>query len=282
MGQITKCTAEPGARAHYTDCEPGLRFQPLTLGDIGTLAPFFSSNPRRICDSTIGCTFMWRDFHSTEYAVCGGVLYFKAEYAPGVVAFSQPRGDISDAASVVAQIMDYCRAENIQPRLCAVSGRFLEEVRRLYPSAHMLADPAWSDYLYDAEDIKALAGRRYSGQRNHINKFTRAYPEWRFEPVNDANLARVRAFFADYAKEHVKDYPAYDEGNRKALEVIDNLARYGQFGGVLLVGDGDGEIAGAAFGETVGDTLFVHTEKALTRFEGAYPVLVREFARAFA
>ena len=40
----------------------------------------------------------------------------------------------------------------------------------------------------------------------------------------------------------------------------------------------EGKIVAFSVGEIVGDTLFVHIEKALKEYEGSYQVMVREFA----
>jgi hypothetical protein len=257
----------------------GLEFQALRLSDIDRLKPFFKSNLRRICDSTIGGTFMWRDFFQTEYAVEDGVLYLKVVYLTGETAFAPPRGVMLDHAVTCGKIVDYCDTHGLTPRLCAVSGSFLTAVQQLWPNARYVTDRAWSDYLYDSEDIKTLAGRKYSGQRNHMNKFDKANLGWTFEVVSEQNLAQARAFIESYSREHIKDYPAYDEGNLKTIEVIDNLELYSQVGGILKT---PGGVVGAAFGEVLGDTLFVHAEKALTEYQGAYQTLVNCFAREFA
>ncbi|MDR1328222.1 MAG: phosphatidylglycerol lysyltransferase domain-containing protein [Oscillospiraceae bacterium] len=257
-----------------------MKFKELGLQDIERLRPYFTANDERICDATVGYTFMWRDMCRTEYAIERGVLFLKANYRPGATGFAPPRcQDGPLCREHFAKIEDYCREHGLPPRLCSVPSGLLETVRQLCPGARETTDPAWSDYIYNAEDIVTLAGRRYSGQRNHINKFRKTYEDWRFETVSDGNIAQVREFFASYAREHTRDDDAYEEGNLKALEVIDNMEAYGQLGGALFVGD---SIAGAAFGETVGDTLFVHTEKALTEFNGAYPMLVNQFAQKYA
>jgi hypothetical protein len=256
-----------------------LEFQALTLDHIDGLRPFFLGNECRICDCTIGGTFMWRDLFETQYAVEEGVLYLKAKYLTGDTAFAPPRGEGAYERAAYEHLLRYCRDNGLRTRLCAVSEALLELVSGMFPGARSVTDRAWSDYLYDAESIRGLAGRRYSGQRNHINKFTREYPGWTFERVTEENIARVREFFVKYSAEHIKDYPAYNEGNRKTIELIDNFSAYGQLGGALCV---DGQIAGASFGERVGDTLFVHVEKADTNFQGSYPMLVNQFAGAFA
>jgi hypothetical protein len=273
-----------------------LDFKTLGLEHIDLLRPFFLNNLCRICDCTIGGTFIWRDLFKTEFAIEDGVLYLKVQYLTGDIAYTPPRGVLSpprgmqqDGAqqhgdtcpekAAYDRIIDYCHDIGCQPRLCAVSEHRLERLREFYPEARASTDRAWSDYLYSSDDIKNLAGRKYSGQRNHINRFLRDYPSWVFEPIGGGNVGDVRAFFERYSKEHVKDYPAYDEGNIKTLEVLDNMEKYKLFGGALKV---DGQIVGAALGEIIGDTLFVHIEKSLTEFGGSYPMLVNQFAKLYA
>lgn len=262
-----------------------MEFRRLGLEHIDLLRPYFVKNLCRICDCTIGGTFMWRDLFETEFAIADNILYLKVRYLTGDIAFTPPLsnpdlpcGDISEK-EMYDRIVRYSRRLGCVPRLCAVSRNRLERILELYPDARAVTDRAWSDYLYLSDDIKNLAGRRYSGQRNHINKFLREYPSWTFEEIVGANLKPVREFFERYAEEHVKDSPAYDEGNIKTLEVLDNMEKYMLLGGALKVG---GRVVGAALGEIVGDTLFVHIEKSLTEFNGSYPMLVNQFAKTFA
>ena len=49
----------------------------------------------------------------------------------------------------------------------------------------------WADYLYLAEDLSNMAGRRYSGQRNHINRFKKLYPNYSYEKITEDNMDRV-------------------------------------------------------------------------------------------
>ena len=260
-------------------------FERLELEHIGLLKPYFENNLCRICDCTIGGTFIWRDLFKTEFAVEDGILYLKVLYLTGETAFTPPRAlPSSDEETCPGReaydvIVSYCRDIGCTPRLCAVSEHRLEIIRELYPGVKAATDRAWSDYVYQSGDIIGLTGRKYSGQRNHINRFIRDYPNWSFEPIGVDNLREVRDFFDSYAREHVKDFAAYDEGNVKTLEVLDNLDTYGLFGGTLKV---DGKVVGASLGETVGDTLFVHIEKSLTAYTGSYPMLVNQFAKMFA
>ena len=219
---------------------------------------------------------MWRDFFETEYAIENGHLYLKVKYLTNQTAFTPPRGDFPEED--LSKIIEYCKGMNILPVLCAVSEGRMNEIRELFPSSRVYTDRAWSDYLYNADEIVNLAGRRFSGQRNHINKFRKEYENWSFEPIADENRVELHSFLEEFDSENVKESSAYNEGNVKTLEVVDNMAKYRQFGGVLRV---NGDIVGMSIGEIVGDTLFVHVEKSKKEIQGSYPMLMNQFARAF-
>jgi uncharacterized protein len=255
-----------------------LDFTILGLEHIDLLRPYFVKNLCRICDCTIGGTLIWRDLFKTEFAIVDETLYLKVEYLTGDIAFTPPRGEACTEEETYERIINYCHDIGCVPRLCAVSPHRLDKLLELYPNAKARTDRTWSDYLYASDDIVNLPGRKYSGQRNHINRFIRENPNWAFETIDGSNLSQVRRFFEGYMKEHIKDYPAYDEGNIKTLEVLDNMQQYRMFGAALKVED---QVVGAALGETIGDTLFVHIEKSNTEFAGSYPMLVNQFAKKF-
>ena len=266
---------------HHTETQETvpLEFRRLQLGDIETLRPFFFANMRRICDSTIGNTFMWRDLISTEFAIEDDVLYLRAELMSGRHIFAPPRSTSLSAESLIDRLMEHCRENGEKLCFFPASGALHEALKTRFPDIEEWSDPAWSDYLYDADDLVTLAGRRFSGQRNHINKFKRLYDDWRFEKITSENIQPVREFLVRYMQDNVKSSMWYTEGNIKALEVLDNYEIYRQLGGVLFIGD---EVAGFALGEVVGDTLFVHTEKALMEYQGAYPMIVNQYSAMYA
>ena len=59
-----------------------LDFKPLCLDDLPRLRPYFKYSGSRICDTTPGAVFLWRELFRTEWAIYDGSLYFKVNY-PG-------------------------------------------------------------------------------------------------------------------------------------------------------------------------------------------------------
>jgi len=219
---------------------------------------------------------MWRDYHNTEYMVENNKLYLKVSYP--TPAFAPPRGKGVGRESY-ERIRDYCDCAGLPVSICSVSEPVLKNILEMYPEAKVWTDRAWSDYLYLSSDIINLAGRRFSGQRNHINRFMKENPAWSFERVTANNTAEAGMFVEKLSQENEHNSPTNMEASRKALEVLENLELYGQIGGVLYA---NGGIVGVSLGEMVGDTLYVHAEKADTAYHGSYPMLMNQFARMFA
>jgi hypothetical protein len=252
-----------------------LEFKQLTLDHIALLRPFFECSSSRICDCTVGGTFMWRDFFHTQFAIQDSTLWLKVQYVDGATAFTVPLGGGGNAFE---PLESYCRETETNLRYCMVSAKDVAVLQARYGQVDVCSAREWCDYLYLSSDICNLPGRRYSGQRNHINKFIRTYSDWSFSPLTVENIPEVRMFLEQYMTEHQKDSVTYDEGNEKTIEILDHYAEYGLIGGVLCVGR---RVVGCAVGEIIGDTLFVHAEKSDRAYDGSYQMLVNRFANTF-
>ncbi|MFR0788072.1 MAG: DUF2156 domain-containing protein [Vescimonas sp.] len=137
----------------------------------------------------------------------------------------------------------------------------------------------FADYLYSAEEMIQLSGKKFSGQRNHISRFLRTCQSWSFEPLDSTDAAEVEAFFHTLNKKLNYAPGEAAEENHKVQEVLEHLDQYGLVGGVLRA---DGAIVGFTLGEVLRDTLYIHIEKADRDYPGAYQMLCRQFCTAYA
>ena len=244
-----------------------LDFHPLQLEDLPKLRQFFGYSGSRICDTTPGTVFIWRDLYKTEWAVYDGSLYFKVDY-PGLGAtFTLPLGG--------------GRSEQRQMPIAfyPVPKDELERLQEYFPTSAAIAERNNFDDLYRAEDLKYFRGKKLSGQRNHVNKFLKTYGNWLFRPIERGDIPEVKAFLDRYASRWDKAAATFHEDIAKTHEVLDNYQAYDLLGGMLLV---DGQIVGFSLGEIIGDTLFTHIEKADRDYEGCYQMLVAQYAQHFA
>jgi len=256
-----------------------LHFKKLELDDIYKVKDYFHCSTNRTCDNTVGGTFMWRDYFSLTYAEYNETVIFKAKikYYNGITAFSVPLG--KDLHGGIREINLYCESNNVPVAFCTATNGECDVLRQFYKDIQLYNEAGWSDYIYRAEDLIGLSGKKYAGQRNHINFFKRTYANYSFEEISDSNLAEVKAFYHKYNDIVNKVSDIYMEEQGKTFEVLDNYDTYGLIGGCLRI---DGQVAAFSIGETYRDVLYVHIEKADTSYRGSYPMIVNEFAKHYA
>ena len=221
---------------------------------------------------------MWRDYFKTEYAQCNNTVIFKSvvKYHHDVIGFSFPFR--ADYHCCLDNVVEYCHAYNLPVIFFNVVEHDVKKLKQRFGDIKICYYEDWSDYLYTAGTMTSLAGRKLSGQRNHINFFKRTYSDYSFEEINKDNISDVVEFFRHQSSESGKSTDILTEEYVKTIEVFDNYDSYNIHGGLLRV---DGSIIGFSLGEILNNVLFIHIEKADIRYRGAYQVLNNEFAKHF-
>ena len=244
-----------------------------TLEDISLLRHYFSAEPRHLCTYTPGVLVMWREYFRLALSECDGTLLVRLAYNGQEDAYLFPLGRDPEAAVTAL----YARAERKgTPLLFAgLTDADRDRLLALYPNAEVTADRGEADYLYRTDELAAFPGRRFGGQRNHVHKFERLYPDFTVTDLTPADHDELAAFLDGFAARHA-DRPLLAEELDMTREVLANYATYGMDGIVLRA---EGRIAAFAVGEVIGDMLSVHIEKADVSYHGAYQMIVREFSR---
>lgn len=254
-----------------------LKFRKITHKDMPEIWTFLEREPGRTTDFSYAGLFMWVDLFKYEYAVYKDTLFIKGvvENDRSLPAFSLPVGSLSLEESI-GILKDYCKGEGIGLELSAVPEYAVKDLEKLDPvSIEPLED--WSDYLYDAEMLAGLKGKKMSKKRNHVNHFMLHNPEWKFEPLTAENAAEALKFMDVYESEADETFMAREESRLSRLMI--NMLAEGDpvmHGGILY--SSPGEICGLTIGDVKGDTLYVHIEKATKKINGTYETINKEFA----
>ena len=251
-----------------------LEFKKLGFEDFENVRRYFDACGQHSCDFTAGITFMWRDFYDMRIADTGDDIVFMLTDDDCGAAFLPPLKGSFDR--ICKEIEEYCKGEDIKMQFYSVAKDMLGDFRRLYPDCVYYAEEQWSDYIYEAEKILKLEGKKYATQRNHINKFRRLYDDFSFKEITPADVAECIDLMQNRMAEK-EDILASAE-KETVRDVLENLDRYRMLTGILRV---NGEVAGFSCAEKVGDILTVHIEKADIRFDGAYPMLTHLFLEKY-
>lgn len=252
-----------------------LNFQKLELEHIPILEKYFSRVTTRLCDASLGGAVMWRKGFDTDFALEEDILFLRS-HPDENAAYTVPLGNLERGVELLCK---HCKETGEPLRFCSVAEEDKESLLSLLPHFTATASRDWFDYLYRAENLSTLAGKKLAGQRNHRNYFLKTHSDWCFEEIGAHNLEEVRSFFDCFCAENQKDSDYFQHEIDAVYEVLQNLDVYGFFGGLIRT---EGRICAFSLGERIGDTLFVHIEKADRNIRGAYQMMVSEFVKHFA
>lgn len=253
-----------------------LQFKPIKLENLNEINDILKNKYNRTCDNTIGALYMWRDYYESEYAIQSGTLYMKVKLN-NKINYTVPYGKEESLANALNILYEHAKQDEGTFTMCVVPEEAIDVIATQFKNKIQYDfDRDMTDYLYFAKDLSELKGRKFSGQRNHINKFKKLYPDYRYEQMSSENMDKVIAFYDEFAKNMNKTSETAIEESKRTKELLQNINNLPLFGGFVEVED---KIVGISVGEIIGDTLYVHIEKALKEYHGSYQMMMHEFAK---
>ena len=133
-----------------------------------------------------------------------------------------------------------------------------------------------ADYVYSVGNLAALAGKKYHGKKNHVNKFKKTYEKWGYESINSENILEC----IEMVKEWGIENDCYNDISRaeEICVMIKGLRQMKELslkGGLIRIGK---KVVAVTLGEPISDNMFViHFEKAFADIQGAYPMINQQF-----
>ncbi len=253
-------------------------FKSISIEDADLLSQYYRNCTYQNCEYSTGIKVFWNKFYPYEYTIQAGCLIIKYEsnnHTNFDYPVCGPNGDINKALDFIDS---YCSENCIVPLFSDVPDDGITVLANRYPHVDISKSRGLDDYIYKANEVITFSGKKFSGQRNHINKFNSVYPNHIFRPVKPQE--DLTAFFSEF-KENLKKE---NQDTEEELEVAEAMSKNwwkvpGMFAGCMEV---EGKIVSVSIGEITGNTMIIHIEKALSSFSGIYPAVFSSFVSLFA
>ncbi|MDE6507953.1 MAG: GNAT family N-acetyltransferase [Alistipes sp.] len=254
-----------------------IEFHPVRLADRAAIERYTMPSGIRNCDLAFANMFCWQAVYRSAWAVVEGFLVVRFQIGGGPkIGYMQPVGE-GDFTRIVPALADDAHAHGQRLRLIGLTDEGRDQLRRACPGVFAFhSDRASEDYLYRADDLRTLPGRRYQPKRNHINRFTAACPDFRYEELTPERFAECMTLERQWRRVHEGHTSELCAEQRAMQLAFDHFDELGLRGGCLYVGE---RLAAFTYGSAVSERTFVtHVEKADTAFEGAFAVINKLFA----
>ena len=257
-----------------------INLQKLNCTDKATFDKFFSSRYCENAEYTFTNLFMWREMCDIRWAVEDEVLYI---FSMDEKIFSswQPIGaqeKMQDAITKILRLADEIKGDK-EFKFVVVEKGFADELEK-YPHAkfNVTAERDNFDYVYLAQDLINLSGRKFHGKKNHLNAFKKEYPDAKYLPITEDIIPQCREELNIWSETHKRANPddpfiVYEQA--AIHEIFDHFDKFKLKGGAILL---DNKVVAFTFGEKLNsDTAVIHVEKADPTIRGIYTAINQNF-----
>ncbi len=253
-----------------------LEFRNIQISDKKWIDDLLARSDFMGCEYSFANNMAWRRLSDSV------ITRYKDFYIVGSIDcdepfFTYPAGE-GDIFELIDELKAYLKPTGKKLVISSVSKENVQLFKEKFGEKITVeGDEGHFDYIYNAEDLRNMSGKKFHSKRNHIKRF-KENNLWEFRPLTE-DLFDKCIEFAVNSYNLNKDYDDFSAVCEQfAIHTFfENYKIFGLTGGVLFAND---ELVGFTIGEKINsDTFVVHIEKARGDIQGAYPTLCNEFAK---
>jgi len=275
-----------------------IEFKDIEEFDSSELFSFYQMRNNKTCDTGLLDTYIWKDYYNIKIAIA---------YNKAVLVLMKDKQEYFAA-------MPYCKEEDLEEYFYLFQTYFNEILGK--PFKIYLADEDaidylkltkkddyivkeefdFKDYIYSAESLKNLSGKKFQKKRNLINKFEKEYAgRWRYESfskyfckINSPSLTDANDFEKEKKNEIIfflnnwyKDRESDDtlEAEKNGImKLLCGKICYDFKIGAIYVDDKIRALSIGSYNERE-KMACISVEKGDTDIDGIYQIINREFIR---
>ncbi|WRS27728.1 phosphatidylglycerol lysyltransferase domain-containing protein [Oscillospiraceae bacterium MB08-C2-2] len=251
-------------------------FKEISLADKDWMQELFGKANYNSEEYNFTFSFIWRGIFNSRVARMNDYLLYKS-IRHDTASYLYPPG-CGDVKPVIDALMEDARQNGHTFKFHTVLAEQVKVLETLYPGKfEFFSLDNYFDYVYDAQSLITLAGKKLHGKRNHINRFIADNPDWSYEPITPDNLPDCVAMSREWCMRHgCSEEPHLRDETRAVHQALDHYFSLDMQGGLIRAG---GRVVAFSMGERLNsDTYLVHIEKAFSDVQGAYAIINQKFA----
>lgn len=250
-------------------------FRPIEIQDRGLFREIFTQDPPRTSELTFTNLFIWRRQYRPRWCLWRDCLLIVCQPEKGP-PFGLPPVGPGDKGKGLERLCEELGSLTPEVRIDRVGEDFVNAFvdRDRYGVS---LDRDNSDYVYLAQDLITLPGKKYHRKKNHLNRFLKNN-EFQYRPL-DSELVEC---FLDMQEAwcRIRECVENPELLSEDYAVYEALTRFEELeyrGGAVLIHD---KVEAFSLGETLNpETAVIHIEKANPDIPGLYAAINQLFCR---
>ncbi|WP_314049767.1 DUF2156 domain-containing protein [Peptostreptococcus stomatis] len=258
-----------------------MEFKEINIEAKPILDKYFDLVNYEACEYCFNTLYMWQHAYKTHYHIGDGFAILVGEHNGEIFSILPlaPEDKIPEAIEYAINFFDDGK-HKIYFR--GIDLNVVAMLKNLYPGKfEYIEERDIFDYVYDAEKLRTVKGRKLSGKRNHLNFFKREY-EGRVERrlLDEKDFPECFDLLKSWSTSKDGDQEFEDSiddeyiGIKKLLDNYSALKDKLKVYGIFI----DGKLEAFSMGEKINDEMaLVHIEKANAEIRGLYPYINQMF-----
>lgn len=256
-----------------------LDFKEIRPEDAPVMMPYYSMRKNRTCDSVFLESFLWKEFYRVRYAVWEDKALLWLMEDKGRCFSAMPLCREEDLPAAFGAIEAYFNEELGYPLVINLADEYAVQYLNLPPEKYRVLEQADSgDYLYSAEALRKLSGRKLHKKKNRLNVFLREYEgRYEYRPLCCSDRDAVWKFLDHWRLQKGEDVEEHlDYEVRGIHDILRNCSMLNvRMGGVFI--DGNLEAFSIGSYNPVEKMAVIHIEKANPEINGLYQFINQQF-----
>ncbi len=271
-------------------------YKNLEAGDLTRLSHYYGLRAQKSCDGSPLVSYLYKYYYEVRYCELDDALLLSYHGEDGSVYGFLPFCREEDMAKYFKLQEEYFNKTLGIPLVISSADEegvnILKEAGALNAYEAVREDDL-RDYIYSGNDLRTLAGRKYSKKRNHINKFLSEYEgRWEYRSLRFEDHEDIERFLNGWMKQKrlqdqgtgtSEEGEAFDpqeelDGEYRGIKGIINeeaVYDYMKIGGIYI----DGELKAFSIGvmSEACSMAIIDVEKADGSIDGLYQMINKEF-----
>ncbi|WP_253205402.1 DUF2156 domain-containing protein [Clostridium estertheticum] len=253
-------------------------FKRLTIEDKEIFEKYIYPYKFLSCEYSFTTLYIWREACDICFTVYKDALIIKKMDFEGRYYFMQPLGyNKENLKELIDVLMDYKKENNMEFVFKDLDESFMEEIKDIYEDVRGICikeDRDNFDYLYEAEKLTKLSGKKLHGKKNHYNSFIKNY-NYEVKDIEETQVIKDVVVAAEKWYEANNNDRMLNFELQGIKDILENIEIVNTKGIAVYV---DEKIVAFSLGEKLNDDLAViHIEKADTSYSGVYSFINKAF-----
>ena len=256
-----------------------LEFKDLEIEDKEIINKYLAKSQSMGSESSFTNLFMWRKSYHVKYAIYNDWLIVRSGgekkwwYLP-------PYGEGEDLAGTIEEMIATAKELGQEFCLKALQEKHKNILENLFAERfEFIPERENFDYIYDAQSLRTLAGRKLHSKRNHLNYFLNNV-SYSYEVLTKDNLQEAMDFLEEWCSQKVCDKQKQLDDmlvcEKDAIKEI--FAAFDELDCVGALIRLEGKVKAFTLGEMLtNNTAVIHIEKADHEVRGLYPAINQLF-----